>query len=121
MKIGEQVILGVSGGDDYVLFRKGNPEYSETSFEFELKEIVNNEPEPYMEGFIKWDGCANVRYNDEGYLHYCGLEGFERHNALIRKLYQIAKESMNRDDDYLDPVPDYKVEFEIVSRPYFYD
>ncbi len=114
MNVGEELILTQNECDDFVVIRKGDGT-CDVVFEFEVKRIIayigdqdlNLGPisdkdwlvEPYMKGSIKWDGCANVMFNDDGYMHFCGQRDFERHNALIRKLYEIAKDSVEMADE----------------------
>lgn len=58
-----------------------------------------NEAQSYMSGTIKWDACAHLTFGalgDEGYIHLCGLSGFQAHAALMRYLYTRAYELMGR-------------------------
>jgi hypothetical protein len=42
----------------------------------------------FIDGTIKWDGCAHVEFGDErGYLHLCDMEGIR---FVLRSLYDLA-------------------------------
>ena len=49
---------------------------------------------PKIEGWIKWDGCCNYKYNEQDYMHMCGLDGFKDELEQIEKAYQISAEIM---------------------------
>lgn len=48
--------------------------------------------QPYLTGFIKWDGCSHMYFGDEGYLHLCGLNTFEKLQKVLQKLIDRARE-----------------------------
>lgn len=56
------------------------------------------EAEPYLEGFIKWDGCCEFGTHT----HYCGSDCLKKHAALVEFLYKRAPELMGRGWDNLD-------------------
>lgn len=48
---------------------------------------------PYLEGFIKWDGCSEMQFSD----HLCGATGFYHHMAVLEFIYKRAAFVMGRD------------------------
>lgn len=50
--------------------------------------------QPYLKCAMKWDGCSHLWFGDEGYLHICGAECFEKHLFLIKELYRWAEKSI---------------------------
>lgn len=65
--------------------RKG----STNSADFSLKGL--EDAQPYLTGFIKWDGCSHFYFGEDGYLHLCGLENIEKLQKVLSKLIDIAK------------------------------
>jgi hypothetical protein len=58
---------------------------------------------PYIRGHIKWDGCCNYEYPEEGMLHHCGFGGFRREYETIKTAYKYAAKYMpDRAADLLD-------------------
>ena len=53
---------------------------------------------PYLEGYIKWDGCAEFGQRH----HYCGQRAFKAHAQLMFFLYMRAPVLMGRGWDGLD-------------------
>lgn len=45
------------------------------------------EAEPYLTGFVKWDGCCE--FHDVN-THFCGPDGLIKHFALLKFLYVRA-------------------------------
>ena len=43
-----------------------------------------DDAEPYLEGFVKWDGCAEF----ESSPHFCGVICFRNHAALFRYIWE---------------------------------
>lgn len=72
-------------------FQKKDSAYS-PNYESDIKQA-----EMYMEGSIKSDGCSNVRFCREGYLHFCGREDAIRIGKIMQELYAMAHEMMQRD------------------------
>jgi len=55
--------------------------------------------EIYINGFIKWDGCSHFWFGDEdGYIHICGADEFEKHNKLMTYVYNEANEMIQTFD-----------------------
>ena len=61
------------------------------------------EPELFLSIAIKWDSCAHLNYgyeNDEqtpdGYIHHCGAEDFLMQAVLMKRLYELAFQTMGR-------------------------
>lgn len=52
-----------------------------------------SEAEVYCEGYVKWDGCAEL---DQGAPHWCGPDDFVRHCVLLKHIYLRAFELMGR-------------------------
>lgn len=48
--------------------------------------------EKYINGFIKWDGCAEL---DQGNPHWCGVECFKKHCALLEYLWKRSGELLS--------------------------
>lgn len=55
-----------------------------------------DEAEPYLAGFIKWDGCSEL---DMGCPHWCGPHDFRKHFAILEAIYRRAQELMARGND----------------------
>lgn len=61
--------------------------------------------EPYLDFYMKWDGCCHVYFGEkedgrhDGYLHLCGAGSWERHIFLMAELYRWAEKAipMQRD------------------------
>jgi hypothetical protein len=51
--------------------------------------------EVYMEGFLKWDGCAEL---DQGCHHWCEEQDFIKHCMLLRYLWQRAHQLLEASD-----------------------
>lgn len=56
------------------------------------------ESELYLKFYMKWDGCCHVWFGEEdeegkqdGYLHLCGADSWDKHIALMRWLYKWAE------------------------------
>lgn len=44
--------------------------------------------ERYFAGSVKWDGCSHVYFGDDnGYLHLCGREHFDRIASVLLQVY----------------------------------
>ena len=52
--------------------------------------------EPYLHGFVKWDGCSDWHFDaqDELMLHFCGKRQAMRLGTLMERLYDLAAELM---------------------------
>jgi len=53
----------------------------------------------YLSGSIKWDGCANLYFdeqNDDTMLHFCGLNDALALAPLLREMYSIAHQEMGQ-------------------------
>ena len=55
-----------------------------------------SQAEPYLEGFIKWDGCCEL---DQGKPHWCSAHHVQKHCDLLRYLYERAPQLMNREPE----------------------
>lgn len=70
--------------------KKGSP--SSPDYEPNLQQA-----ERYMEGSIRFDGCSNVRFLNTGYLHFCGNKDAIRIGDIMKQLYAMAADMMQRD------------------------
>ena len=48
-----------------------------------------DEAQPYLEGFIKWDGCAEL---NQGNPHWCGVRSFKKHADLLQYIWNKSGE-----------------------------
>lgn len=53
--------------------------------------------EVYLEGHVKWDGCTELGSVDRP--HWCGVNGFKNHCALLRYIWERAFSLMGREQD----------------------
>lgn len=54
--------------------------------------------EPYLSGFVKWDGCTEL---DQGSTHWCGLSGYKNHCDLLQYIYTRSQQLMSKTDHEL--------------------
>lgn len=54
-----------------------------------------DEAEPYLEGYVKWDGCTEL---NQGQPHWCGLSGYKKHCDLLQYIYIRSQQLMDRAD-----------------------
>jgi hypothetical protein len=54
-----------------------------------------SEAEPYIEGFVKWDGCSEF----DGRVHFCGPEHYRDYFELLQYIYERAFVLMGRKPD----------------------
>jgi hypothetical protein len=54
----------------------------------------------YMDGSVKWDGCSNIRFNEQGvhYMHFCGQKEAENIGKLLSEIYVIAADFLKSDE-----------------------
>ena len=57
-----------------------------------------DEAEVFVSGYIKWDGCANLQFEDKGYLHFCSKEEAENVGKMFGRLYDLAKSMLPTPD-----------------------
>ena len=51
--------------------------------------------EPFLHGYIKWDGCSNWDWHDRDCMqHFCGREDAVSIGALMNHLYDIAAQRL---------------------------
>lgn len=62
----------------------------------EVSNAITENTEPYLEGYIKWDGCTELA---QGQPHWCGPHGFGYHILLLEHIYKRAHELMNREPE----------------------
>lgn len=56
-------------------------------FKIELNHI--SAPEE-LDGFLKWDGCLNIRHSEDGYMHFCGPEKEPLLAKALRAVYDLG-------------------------------
>jgi len=57
-------------------------------------EIVGEDGDTVLDGFIKWDGCSNWREPDGMYFHLCGLLHVQHLTDALNQCYAVAKRYM---------------------------
>lgn len=64
----------------------------EVEGEYGGRELIIS-PLKYFSGSVKWDGCANVRFDEQDnvMLHFCGRNDAMRIARLIEKIYDLAE------------------------------
>jgi hypothetical protein len=53
--------------------------------------LTLDEAEPYLTGYIKWDGCSEF---DFGRPHWCGPDDYKKHFAILEAIYKRAQALM---------------------------
>lgn len=83
-------------------FEDGHGEFNKKDY------VVSPDPvralddaQPYITGFIKWDGCSEFDWKET---HLCGPDGFRRHFALLECMYRKSQKLMGRADAPWDDV-----------------
>lgn len=56
----------------------------------------HNDAEPYLTGYIKWDGCIEL---DQGRPHWCSPIDIKKHCSLLRYIYERSFELMGREPE----------------------
>lgn len=68
-----------------------------------LPDLVSDyrEAQPFLSGAIKWDGCANVKFDeqDSTMLHFCGRDDAAKIGKLFNALYDLAEKLIPAWDD----------------------
>lgn len=59
----------------------------------DFSENILEDAQPYLTGFIKWDGCSHFYFGDEGYLHLCGFVRIQKLIVILQHLIKLAKET----------------------------
>ena len=58
--------------------------------------------ERYVDGSIKWDGCAHLNFGDgadnPGYLHLCGATDFRKLSFVLTEMFLMASTTMPKFD-----------------------
>lgn len=57
---------------------------------------------PDLWGTIKWDGCIDMFFADDGYLHVCNLQQVEAIFASLKCLKALAVASGFLEEEYVD-------------------
>lgn len=61
-----------------------------------FKEIA--ETELYLKGSVKWDGCSHFWFGNEGYMHLCGKNCWERHVQVMNTLWEVVSKKIVKFD-----------------------
>jgi hypothetical protein len=56
-----------------------------------LRKISLPSDELYLRGYVRWDGCSEIRFGD---YHWCGWKDWRKHMELLSHLYLRAFELM---------------------------
>lgn len=59
-------------------------------------EVLDEDGEDYLSGFIKWDGCSEFDFER---VHWCDPHGFRQHFRLLQHIYTKSFELMGREPD----------------------
>lgn len=110
-QVGSSRLLSVDG--KFANFRLKVTDRSSHTISGEIEEITSwvcdeaNTPcdfKLYLTFYMKWDGCCHVWFGrkgeddtQDGYLHLCGADFWDKHNALMRWLYQWAVHAIPMD------------------------
>jgi hypothetical protein len=69
-------------------FDKGDDPGGNPSLTANMKEA-----KPYFSGSVKWDGCCNVSFIDDGAaLHFCGRKHLARMTTMVLRVFDFAAE-----------------------------
>lgn len=55
------------------------------------------EAQPYLDGFIRSDGCSNWDFCGNTMIHFCERDDYRNITILFDRMYDIAKESMGEE------------------------
>ena len=58
--------------------------------------------EPDAEGFLRWDGCVDLKVVKD---HFCGLDDLDRFHRRLAAAYEIAAVEMRRFDREIAGMP----------------
>lgn len=108
-------IVLFSGDGQYARFRLTVTDRSSYTISGKVEEITSwewdeawipGDSELYLTFYMKWDGCCHVWFGEEdeggkqnGYIHLCGAESWDRHVALMRWLYKWAETAIPMQTD----------------------
>lgn len=83
---------------EFVAFEKvsrdadGRPYFYEKDAVSSRQETISiADAEPYIMGYIKYDGCAEISFSE----HLCGMESFQAHCELLKFLWNRARGLMS--------------------------
>ena len=71
-----------------------------TRIEYELAGSVSDmdtgdswdEAEPFIDGWVKFDGCYHLRVGNNGYVHLCGEHGMAMFVKVLDRIRALARE-----------------------------
>lgn len=55
-----------------------------------------------LDGILKWDGCSNLNFGDNGYIHFCETDDLICMNKSIAFIWEMARKEYNY-KEYVDP------------------
>lgn len=75
-------------GTFFLKFEEGNPHNDQTE---NIEDI-----QPYLHGFVKWDGCSNWHFDeqDKCMLHGCERGDIQRFGDVMGRCWDHAKENI---------------------------
>ena len=56
----------------------------------ELAEKGWDDAEPFIDGWVKFDGCYHLNVGDGGYLHLCGNRMFDEMGLVLARIRELA-------------------------------
>lgn len=61
------------------------------------------EAQVYLSGTVKWDGCSNLKFDEQDnvMLHFCSRNDIKNLGIMLEKLYDIAIELMPKQKENL--------------------
>ena len=83
-------ILGNEDGAESTFWKKGEMSNFPGTTSIE-------EAEYFVKGFIKWDACANIEFNNM--IHFCGPTHVKNFGTLMTRLFDLAYEMMPTADE----------------------
>lgn len=61
--------------------------------------------EVLVEGTVKWDGCADLAFDQHAMTHLCGWSDMQRFQAVLSRLYEMTAWHLGRTAATLDDMP----------------
>jgi hypothetical protein len=56
----------------------------------ELAEKGWDDAEPFIDGWVKFDGCYHLHVGERGYLHLCGNRMFDEMTLVLARVQELA-------------------------------
>lgn len=71
-------------------------EYFIRDEDYEIESLTHDvtKATPYIEGFVKWDGCCQLRFKEDGShpMHFDSLSDIDRFGLLFKEIWKVAEE-----------------------------